>query len=478
MSLLRDLTTAFVSTADQKAPNGNPLSFNAAQGLAPAPVDREQLVFGRNILPGSSRFAAGGARRQLEAYAGRGNQIDWAMACLDLLGDTAAQADWYLETPQGKRLPRWSAEAEKSERTAPASVVSLIHRPNPWMTYPELVKLTIIDWFLTGDCFWLKFRPNAEGQPNAFYRLNPGFVEVMPDPDGEQLIGAYKYHVPGMEPVFWAPQDMFHIKRPNPHDPHRGVGIVQGAARTLDMELALQNTKASYYENGARLSGVLESDHAINDGVIQKLRRQFTGMYTGTDAAYKVAVLERGLKFNAIQNNAAEAEFGSMSTMSRDRIFAMFRTPPSLLFQESEHAVRGNTEEDRRNYANGTVRPALNGLQEAVSLSITEPGWGLKFCIEYEYQMPIEAQIELASTYAALPGVRLREVREFAGLDPLGDARDELVLNMPGENDNGSEVKDRNLGPEAGRPPKGENTKVIPKGAPPKDSQAIQKPSE
>lgn len=410
----------------------------------------------------------------LESYAsGTQYAVDWVFDAITLIAETAATADFNLIDPtseESKPLPKTRAEADRHERLAPQDLVNLLEHPNPWTDRTEWLELLIVDWFLAGDHFSLLFRPEEEnGRPLALYRLPPQLVEVIPG-EGD-LIKAYRYRVPGGTDAEFSPEDVLHIRRPNPHDPYRGASVIAGAPRLFEMEVALTETQAAYYETGAKLTGVLESERSINDGVVSKIRRQFMGLYGGSDNAYQVAVLERGLTFKPISNNAAEAEFGPMSRLSRDRILAMFRVPPAMLGMAGGEENAGVTEEERRTFANGTMRPLLNRLSRAITTGLVDR-WGLEFEIEYEYQMPIEEQIKLAGEYASLPGVKVREVREFVKLPPLETEEDDLILNLPGDNENDSEVKDRNLGSEAGRPPKGENTAAIDATDIPADGQA------
>lgn len=440
---------------------GTPGGAKAASIQTPG---NEAVVFGHQGAPTSGRFSGAASKRYLEAYAGRTDAIDWIMSALNLIGETAANAEWYVETEEGKRMASQRSEAKRYERVAPQDLVNLLERPNPWMDWGEMVELFVIDYKLTGDSFWYLFGRDDAGKPLAIYRLSPALVEVVP---GETtMIEAYKYAVPGMQTVEFPAEDIVHIKHPNPHDPYRGAGIVAGGARVLDMELALTRTKAAFFEQGAKLSGVLETDRSMNDGVIAKIRKQFMGFYGGADNAYKVAVLERGLKFTPVQANAVDAAFGEMSDQSRDRIMAMLRVPISLFGLGTAEARTGDLEADRRTFSNSTIRPLLDKLERAVSRDIVEAGWGLKFGIEYEYQMPIEQQVELATNFATVPGVTVGEVRAFLKLDPLEgeyEKTNDIVLNLPGDNENASDVKDRGLGKESGRPPNGENTAAFPK---------------
>jgi len=440
------------------------------------------MVFGTEGKPAGGRFSGKNAARHLESYAGRDDAIGWVMLCANLIGETVANAPWHFENASGKEIPKTRAEAEKGERTAPADLVYLLERPNPWQTWEDLVSLLYIDWLITGDLFCYLWGANGTGKPTALYRMNPSMTEVVPGKKGQPLIVGYEYQVPGMQKIALGAVDMLHMKRPNPHNDYRGAGLIAGDPRAFDMEIALTDTKTNYYEHGARLSGVLETERAMNDGLIRKIRNEFLGRYGGKDNAYKVAVLERGMKFNAISNSAVDAAFGETSKESRDFILAMFGIPKSMLGIEGDRsAPAGQAAEDRREFAENKMRPLIDKFEAAITNHITAPGWELKFCIDYRYQMPVENKLSLAANFATLPGVTVKEVREFAELPPLGDERDDIVLNLPGDNSNESEVKDRALGPEPGRPPNGENTAAIPDPANekmPADAEAVAKPEE
>lgn len=431
----------------------------AATGLVRAPA---VYGSGRNVAGG--HYAASTAKRQLEAYAsGHQRSIDLVADCLEAITETASAANYHFEDSEGKVLVRQRSEAEKHARLAPVDLVELFAHPNPWMSYEELLELSWIDWLLTGDSFTLKFRPDSAGRPLALYRLAPYLVEVEPGEQGD-LIGGYRYSVPGADDVVFSPDDVVHIKRPNPHDPYRGAGLISAGPRIFDMEVALTETKANYFEQGTRLSGVLESDNSISPGLIESIRTEFAGLFSGSGRDWLVPVLQRGLHFKPMQGNAAEAEFVQLTEQSQERILAKFRVPRSKLGLPIESSSTTQPAEERRNFATDVMRPSLNKYQTAWSDQLTVPGWGLSYVIEFEYEMPIEDRIKLAGEYAKLPGIMVKEVREFAGRDPLeGDNAqfNDLVLNLPGENDNGSDVKDQPLPGEGGRPPNPENTEAI-----------------
>lgn len=421
----------------------------------------------------SSRFAAASAKRQLEAYAsGTDKAMDWVADCMGVIAETAAHAAWHLEDYEGNTAPRTRAEAEKNARLADPWLVQLLEEPNAYQSWEEIIELFVIDRYITGDGFLLKRGDDGQGRPLQILRLPPQYVEVVPGKKGE-LVESYEYKVPGQDSITIAPERVIHWKGANPHDAYRGAGVIAMGPRVFDGEIALSDTKASYYENGARLEGVLEAEQAISDSNASKLRRQFAGIYAGARNAFQVAVLGRGLTYKPIQSNAKEGEFGLMSDQSRDRILALFRVPKVMLGLSNESSATTNAGEERRNFANSRMRPILDTLQTLLTKELTAD-FGLQLKIDYEYQMPIEDQFKLGGEFAAVPGVLVKEVRKQFNLEPLtavmeDEAKakkiEETVLNMPdplGADKGGT--PDRPLpgeGQKGGRPPKGEHVPTL-----------------
>jgi HK97 family phage portal protein len=447
---------------------GKALSASGRTSAIPGSRDSAPDVYGATYRRSNSRFAAASAKRQLEAYAsGTDKAMDWVADCMGVIAETAAHAAWHLEDYDGKVAPRSRADAEKGSRLADPWLVQLLEEPNGYQSYEEVIELFVIDRFITGDGFLYKRGEDSAGRPLQLLRLPPQSVEVIPGDKGE-LIKSYEYKVPGQEPVQIAPEKVIHWKGANPHDSHRGAGIIAMGPRVFDGEIALTDTKASYYENGARLEGVLEAEQAISESTAAKLRRQFAGIYAGARQAFQVAVLGRGLQYKPIQSDAVKAEFGAMSNQSRDRILALFRVPKVMLGLPIDTSATTGPGEERRNFDNKRMRPILDTLQKLLTRELTAD-FGLQLKIDYEYQMPIEDQFKLGGEFAKVPGVLVKEVRKQFNLKPLAEVMsgpkaseaeeiENLVLNLPGENNNTSGVKDQPLPGEPGRAPDPSNT--------------------
>jgi HK97 family phage portal protein len=454
------------------------------RGLTSAPTARRDAaargsarLFGSGSVPGSGPFSARAAKTHLSAYAGS-QAIDLVFNSCNVIAETVSTAGYCLEDITGKSLPLERSDAEEYQRLAPLDLIELLRKPNPWQTWDDLIEELVIDYLLTGDFFVLKFRVEDDNgeipgeRPLALYRLAPDRVKVLTGEEvgreGE-LIGGYRYDVPGREsePADYDAAEVIQLRRPNVHSPYRGAGIIAGSPTLFDLELALDKAKEAYFRNNAFLGGVLETDRTVPDNLGSKLKREFNGLFAGPESAGMTALLSAGVKYRPIQSNSKEAETKAISEETMERILAMFGVPRGKLGLKPGD----DPGEERREFANGKIRPLLDRIETIFTDQLTKPGWSIKFKIDYEYQMPIEEQIKLAGTYGALPGVTIREVRDKAGLvrltELLNDEAEakkieEVVLNLPGADDNASTIKDRNLPGEPGRPPDGENTSVVP----------------
>lgn len=443
-----------------EAQQGKALAYHPALANDGTPV--EILDLGSGGARKRGRLTQREAPRHINAYGGQNDAVDWVMDCVRLYTDGASSASWFLEE-KGERLHKERTDKlPKDAKLGPKALYDLLESPNPYMDYEELIELLVIDLLLVGNAYWFKWRTNEKGQPLALYRLAPPFVKVIPSDLGP---AGYEYTVPGSgqrKPLQIPLSDMIHFKLPNPHSPYYGLGIVQGGGRPLDLELALTDHQASYYEKGTNPSMIVQSDRRVPKDVFKKLQMQLRNRYGGPRHAGELMVLEAGLKATTITPNAMEAAFASLSKLSRDRVFAMFRVPPKLLGISDEAGGNDKSTDFQRVFDTKTMQPFMEKLQRRVTRALTQ-AWDVDFVIDYRYQMPKEDQVKLAGDFSKIPGVTVREVREFLELPPTGDdSIDDLVLNLPGDSGVPGATRngfpDQPLPGEGGRPPNGNNT--------------------
>jgi HK97 family phage portal protein len=419
------------------------------------------------------------AKHHLQAYGGS-EAMDWVMDCISLYCEPTGTAPWHLEK-DGKKYATERTMDNEDLPLADQSLVRILKQPNPMMDYGELIELLVIDLFLVGNAYWYKYQPNGEGRPFQLWRLSPSDVRIKPAKSPG--IERYEYSPQGVEkPMFIPPEQVIHFKRPNPHSPYYGLGIIKGAGRAADIDLAITDSQAWYFENKADPSLIVESERRVPRDVFRKLRAQLRARTAGTHNAGELLVLEAGLKAKALSPSARDAMYKDLSDTSRDRVLAWFKVNPKLLGIAEVGTAGDKVQDARREFDNKQLRPFMDKLQTKVTAALADL-WGYQFVIDHRYVMPQEDAVKLSGDFAAIPGVKVREVRSFlveAGIlssETTGDDEiDEMVLNLPGEEldeDGQGGFADRPLPGEPGRPPKGENTKRFPRGTKARSTKAL-----
>jgi HK97 family phage portal protein len=445
----------------------------------PALMDRATPV--SIYSPGASRqdavISQREAGRHVQAYGGD-QAIDWVYDSIGLYSDAISTAPWRLEREDGTKLVEKRTKGTPPDhKLGPRELYTLLKKPNPFMLYQELVELLIIDLLLVGNAYWLKFSPNEEGKPLALYRLAPSYVKVVPGAFG---VKSYEYQLPGSrEKLTLSPEEVIHYKRPNPHSSYYGLGVIQGGGRAFDLELAITDTMASYYENRADPSIIVHSERRVPRDVFNKLRAQLRSRVAGSKRAGEMLLLEAGLKADTLSPSARDALFAELSRMSQDRVYAKFRTSRKL-FGLLDTVGADSISDARREFDNATLNPFITRVQNMITDSLTTL-YGVKFRVDYRYQMAVEDIVKTGTDFAATPGVKVREVRRFFA--PLGIEEstgdptiDEMVLNVPGEplgpTGQGGLADNAQASTQPGRPAKGVNVQAFPKGGAPLPAKA------
>lgn len=192
----------------------------------------------------------------------------------------------------------------------------------------------------------------------------------------------------------------------------------------LGTALALQTYLAKFFANGARLTGVLQSPRALGDKSIKNLRESFNALYQGTSNAFKVAVLENDVKFQAIAAPNDEAQLNETMQSLRIDIAGMFRVPPHKIGDLSK-ATYSNMEAGAIEYVTGALDPYFTCWEQAIRRDLLTTRQYGRYDVAFDRQSLIRSDMQ--SLHAALATGRQ------AGFYSANDARRALGLNpIPG----------------------------------------------
>jgi len=272
---------------------------------------------------------SGGIQSYVSSWAWTGKTISphnameapTVYACVRLISQTLARMPW--------QVLRNSADGASNDVTHP--VYQLLNgEANEDMTSFVFREAQISDCLLYGNSFAFINR-NPAGTPIGLERLRPDLMYMMRDPANQPY---YQYWTgkadesasPEIKSRKFRPYDILHIVGPSA-DGLLGEAAIHRMRDLIGMELELQEFTSRFFANNCRPAGVLSMPGRLSAEGANRLREAFARVHSGAQGAGKVAILEEGLKYDAISTNAKDSDLDSMKKFCRQQIAAAFNVP-------------------------------------------------------------------------------------------------------------------------------------------------------
>lgn len=272
---------------------------------------------------------SGGIQSYVSSWAWTGKTIspDNAMeaptvyACVRLISQTLARMPW--------QVLRNSADGASNDVTHP--VYQLLNgEANEDMTSFVFREAQISDCLLYGNSFAFINR-NPAGTPIGMERLRPDLMYMMRDQANQPYYQYWtgKADEKASEEIKqrkFRPYDILHVVGPGA-DGMLGEAPIHRMRDLIGMELELQEFTSRFFANNCRPAGVLSMPGRLSAEGANRLREAFARVHSGAQGAGKVAILEEGLKYDAISTNAKDSDLDSMKKFCRQQIAAAFNVP-------------------------------------------------------------------------------------------------------------------------------------------------------
>lgn len=336
----------------------------------------------------------------------------WVYACIRAIAEELA----------GMKLELHRVTKDGHEEIENHPLLDLLDGVNPSQSGFELRYLTAAHLESVGNAYWYLegVDENGRGTPKAIHIMPPHKVSVSDNGQWPPIVTDYRlqwkdntYHA--------KPEQVIHLKYPNPSDPVRGIGTVQTIATWIDAdELAMEFNK-KFFAHGARIGGVLEHDGVYNEETITILRRNFERMYASVENAYRTAILPKGTTFTSMSQTQKDMDFSNLMVMMRDRILAGFRVPRTAL-GITDDVNRANAEATDYVFALRTIRPKMQLIVAQLNEKLV-PLYGDDLVLTFDDPVPenkTEKMAELTASLAGQPSMTVNEAREkFFSLPPI-----------------------------------------------------------
>ena len=244
----------------------------------------------------------------------------------------------------------------------------LLHdEPNPEMTSFVFRETLMSHLLLWGNAYAQVIR-NARGEVVALYPLMPNKMKVDRDANG-QLYYSYQRSqedtpaIGKASQIILSPSDVLHIPGLG-FDGLVGYSPIAMAKNAIGLAIATEEYGAKFFANGAAPGGVLEHPGTIKDP--QRVKESWNAAYQGSSNAHRVAVLEEGMKYQAIGISPEQAQFLETRKFQINEIARIFRVPPHML-ADLEKSSFSNIEQQSLEFVKYTLDPWCVRWEQSMS---------------------------------------------------------------------------------------------------------------
>jgi len=336
------------------------------------------------------------------------------MACVSILAEDVAKIPFRVmrRTARGKReVPdHWLNQ--------------LLRRPNRLQTRMEFVEMMQAALVLRGNAYAPIIR-NAQGYPAALYPVHPDRVSMMESSDG------YLFYVVSRNtqfdrasladlPMPIPAEDMFHLRWLSTTDIRLGSSRVQLMREAIGLAMSQEIMAGKVAGSGARPAGVLQTDNVLTQDVIDRLKASWQQNYGGLHNAGKTAILEQGLKWQALGMTLVDAEFMDSRRFSLEDILRGFRVPRHKVGLAPEGGAANLAQLDQE-YINSVLSGYLERWSQRMELDFGLDEEGVFIEPDYAELGKTDIATRLNTARIGVLGMILtpNEAREQIGMAPV-----------------------------------------------------------
>lgn len=332
----------------------------------------------QNRVGGGWSFLFGGTTSGKTVNERTAMQTTAVYACVRILSEAVAGLPLHIY--------RYRADGGK-ERIPMHPLYHLLHdEPNPEMTSFVFRETLMSHLLLWGNAYAQVVR-NGRGQAVALYPLLPSKMDVSRAANGELLYTYYRdADETGLNPkggyITLRRDEVLHIPGLG-FDGLIGYSPIAMAKNAIGMSLATEEYGASFFANGANPGGVLEHPGVIKD--IGRVKESWNTAYQGSGNAHKIAVLEEGMKFQAIGIPPEQAQFLETRKFQINEIARIYRVPPHMV-GDLEKSSFSNIEQQSLEFVKYTLDPWVvrweHSLQQSLLLPSEKPLLFIRFNLD------------------------------------------------------------------------------------------------
>ena len=381
----------------------------------------------QNRIGSGWSFLFGGTTSGKQVNERTAMQTTAVYACVRILSEAVAALPLHIY--------RYKADGGK-EHTPLHPLYHLLHdEPNPEMT-SFVFRETLMSHLLIWGNAYAQIVRNGRGQAAALYPLLPNKMDVSRAANGELLYAYYRdVDESGIRPeggyITLRRDEILHIPGLG-FDGLIGYSPIAMAKNAIGMSLATEEYGASFFANGANPGGVLEHPGVIKD--IGRVKESWNSAYQGSGNAHRIAVLEEGMKFQAIGIPPEQAQFLETRKFQINEIARIFRVPPHMV-GDLEKSSFSNIEQQSLEFVKYTLDPWVvrweQSLQQSLLLPSEKTSLFIKFNVDGLLRGDYQSRMNGYAVGRQNGWMSANDIRELEDMNriPAEEGGDQYLVN-------------------------------------------------
>lgn len=308
-------------------------------------------------------------------------------------------------------------------------------RPNNYQSKITFLEKVMMDLLTKGNSY-VRIERNRGAIPTALLPLNADDVNI-------KFIDGVLFYETGSN--IYDASDILHFKTIT-RDGIIGLSPIDQCKNSIGWGMAVEEFGNTFFKNGAKLSGVLQTDRALSETAIGRLKNSFNNVYAQLTGANSTVVLEEGLTFKPISISAEQAQFLASRTFSIEEVARIFNIPPHMLKDLSKSSFN-NIEMQSQEFVTYTLMPYLTRIEQEMNLKLFRTNEIGKTFVEFNVNGLLRGNVkdrsEFYRTMLNIGAMSINEIRNKENMNKIADGDKHFMqLNMTTIDKIGQEEKE------------------------------------
>lgn len=265
-------------------------------------------------------------------------------------------------------------DKKTNKEVFPDELISLFNAPNPMMSGKDFLQAIVGFYALYGELMIIKWesmgqRAGTRKLPAELWTFNPSKFQHVESRNnlGQRIIAQWRY-----DTFTYSPEEIIHMRDFNPSCNFRGQSPLGPIDKIIDIDYQTLLFNKAFFDNDGTPGFVLSTDKALGKEQVDRLRDWWEKRHKGASKAFRMAVLEGGLKPSTIGATHKDMDFIEQKRFTREEILGIWRAPKAL-FNITEDLNYATFVGQMKMFWIYTLMPILRKVEDGVNKGLVTP---------------------------------------------------------------------------------------------------------